>query len=452
MWSSLFVSLLLLAAPSEAPLTGEPVLTQAFAQAGALPEGFVAQGGRWTVADGRLKVDGVNGLALLTLPVPPLADVAVEVDAAFDSAKNSGRWLALVTRLDDSGFTLFTNRFDRSAPNGLEIARGVGSVAKVAWRVTAKTAGSTKAETGVSHRLRTEVRGGQARAFIDGVLVLTSPVAERDAGRVGLLVSDVSATFGNLRVEKLPPAEPGVERGAPIVVGHRGNSAHAPENTLASAREAFDAGASVVEVDVRRSRDGHIVLLHDGTFQRTAGDPRKPEDMTLAEIKQLDAGSWKDARYKSEPVPTLAEMLDLAKGRGSLLLDLKQTGLTADIARLVVERGMEDQVLLGPWTVAEAAAARASLPNAPIVLICSVPAKRQAGYLRDLLLVGVRGFNAAYGSLTPEFMREAAQRGMAVYAWTVNGPADMQRLASLGVTGILTDDPGLCVKTLDAAR
>lgn len=452
MWTTLWMALLL-APLAEAPLAGQPVLTATLAQAGTLPTGWVATGtGQWAVADGRLRVSQAKGLSLLALPIEPLADVALEVEAAFDSAATPTRWLALVTRLDDKGFSLFTNRFDRSAANGIEIARGIGVVPKVTWRVVATAAGPTKAETGVFHRLRVEVRGGRSRAFMDGRLVLTGYVAERGAGRVGLMVSDATATFANLRVEKLPPPAPGAERGTPIVVAHRGNSAHAPENTLVAAREAFDLGADVVEIDVRRSADGHLVLLHDATFQRTAGQPRRPEEMTLAEIKQLDVGRWKGERYQGEAVPTLAEMLDLAKGRGSLLMDLKQTGLTADIARLVIESGMEDQVLLGPWTVAEATEARRHLPHTPIVLIGSIPVQRPATWFRDLLTAGVRGFNAAHGTITPEFAREAARRGMAVYAWTVNDPADMARLAALGVTGILTDDPALLAKTLAEAR
>lgn len=450
MWSFLLASLLTLATPTNAqPCPGELLLSADFAQPGDLPAGWTATGGHWAIADGHLRVTEVNGLALLTLPVPAQADVALECTARFDSAKNASRWLALVGRLDAEGFSLFTNRFDRTAANGLELARGLGAVPKVGWRVATTAAHSAKAETGVDHRLRVELRGGQARGFVDGQLAIATTLAG-GPGAVGLLVSDATASFAALRVEKLPPAPAGAERGAPIVVGHRGNSAHAPENTLASAREAFERGASVVEIDVRRTKDGHLILLHDATFQRTAGDPRKPEDMTLDEVRALDAGAWKDARYRGEHVPTLEEMLDLAKGRGTLLFDLKQTGLMPDIAKLVNERGMADQVLMGPWTTAEAVEARRNLPDTPVVLIGSIPAVRPEGWFADLVRQGVRGFNSAAGSVNAEFMREAARRGMPVFAWTVNDPAEMRRLAALGVTGILTDDPALCVETLAA--
>lgn len=237
-------------------------------------------------------------------------------------------------------------------------------------------------------------------------------------------------------------------RACPLIVAHRGNSLHAPENTLVAAREALDLGADVIECDVRRSADGQIVLLHDETFARTAGCPRRPEELTLAEIKALDAGSWKHARYAGEPVPTLAELLDLTAGRASLLIDLKQTGLTADIAALVLARGLEERVLLGPWTAEEAAEARRHLPDSAITLIGSAPAQRPADYFRHLLRHGVRGFNFEQHSLTPEFVSQAAARAMSVFAWTVDEADDMRRLVQLGLTGLVTDDPGLLREVL----
>lgn len=445
----------LLAAEPAAPLAGQPLLTMTFDQAGALPDGWTATGGRWTIADGRLRVDEVNGLAQLLLPVAPVADVAIEADVTFESARNAARWLALTGRVNDQSATLFTNRFNRSANNGLEIARGLGVVPGFQWQVLRTASAAIEGETGVSHHLRLELRGNTARAFLDQELVFNQRLPEVASGRVGILVSDVSATLDNLRVEALEPlpaptpAELRDLRVVPLVVAHRGNSRYAPENTLAAFREAYEVGADVIEVDVNQTSDGVLIALHDTTFQRTAGDPRKPSEVTLAEVRQFDAGSWKDAKYAGEKIPTIAEVLDLvAETGGGVIFDLKATGLTDELAVLVAERGLEDRVLLGPWQLEEAADARRNFPTSTIMLIGSAPADVDHAWFANLRANGVTGFNTNAGSITPAFMRGAAIRGMAVFAWTVNDPARMLELRDLGVTGIVTDVPALCLETV----
>ena len=106
--------------------------------------------------------------------------------------------------------------------------------------------------------------------------------------------------------------------GGAVVVAHRGYSAVAPENTLAAFRAAIEAGAPAAECDVYCTSDGHVVLLHDNTVDRTTDGTGPITGMTLEQVKQLDAGSWKGEQYKGEPVPTLAETLELVKGRCSL--------------------------------------------------------------------------------------------------------------------------------------
>lgn len=193
-------------------------------------------------------------------------------------------------------------------------------------------------------------------------------------------------------------------------------------------------------------------MLHDNNFARTGGGvKRAPEEMTFDEVRRLDAGSWKNAKYAGEHVPTMAEMLDVAKAYGrSLLIDLKMEGLTDQIAKLVVDRHMEDQVILGPWTLKEAAAARKSLPNSPIFLINAAPKDWTTDYFWPLLQAGVRGFNFEWSSMNAEFINQAARRGMAVYAWTIDSPKVMLDMATKGVAAVLTNDPALCIKTLDA--
>ncbi|MCC7493825.1 MAG: hypothetical protein IT204_15830 [Fimbriimonadaceae bacterium] len=458
--SGWFVCLLTLA--PAAPTSGTVVLRESFD--GPLPADWTVTAGQWTVRDGRLHGQATAYLSRVLCPTAALSDVAVEVDAAFASVKNSSRWLALVTR-QASGqfapFTCFTHRFDRTAPNGLEFSQGAGPGPSVQWRIIATGAAAVPPVLDQPHRLRVELRERWAWGWLDGNLVLQARLPEAQSGLVGLVVSDCSAWFDNLLVEALPPLSgdelAALEQrqegsGLPLVVAHRGNSAHAPENTLAAIDEAFRAGADVVEIDLRRTADGHLVLFHDNTLERTAGGQGKPEDHPLAELQQLDAGTWKSDRYRGERIPTFVAALDRLPPQGQYLLDLKATGLGPLIAPLLRERGLTDRVILGPWQPPEAAALRALLPDTPTVLIGSAPGVLAADYFAGLLAQGVRGFNYAAGSLTPEFVRAATRRGLPVFAWTVNDPAAMVHLARLGVTGILTDDPALLRQTLDAER
>ena len=109
----------------------------------------------------------------------------------------------------------------------------------------------------------------------------------------------------------------------PFISAHRGFSAHAPENTLPALQAALDAGAQVAEIDVRLTRDGKLVLMHDGDVDRTTDGSGPVKAMTLGEVKKLDAGRWFDRKYTGIKVPTLDEVLAWSRGRLGLLVDMK---------------------------------------------------------------------------------------------------------------------------------
>src|SRR5436309_4637824 len=109
----------------------------------------------------------------------------------------------------------------------------------------------------------------------------------------------------------------------PFISAHRGFSAHAPENTLPALAAALDAGAQVAEIDVRLTRDGKLVLMHDGDVDRTTDGSGPVKAMTLGEVKKLDAGRWFDRKYTGIKVPSLDEVLTWSRGRLGLLVDMK---------------------------------------------------------------------------------------------------------------------------------
>jgi glycerophosphoryl diester phosphodiesterase len=155
-------------------------------------------------------------------------------------------------------------------------------------------------------------------------------------------------------------------KGVREIVAHRGSCVDRPECTLSACRRAIEAGATAVEVDVRSTKDGKLVLLHDETLDRTTNGTGRVGDRTLAEIKTLDAGSWFDARFKNERVPTLAEVLMLCRDKCDLLLDLKEQGdeYVRRVAAEVKQHGDPKRIIVGGRSVEQVKQFRALLPEA----------------------------------------------------------------------------------------
>jgi len=150
------------------------------------------------------------------------------------------------------------------------------------------------------------------------------------------------------------------------VIGHQGSCADRPGNTLAGVRRAIEAGAHVVEVDVRTTKDGVLVCLHDAEVDRTTDGKGKVADLTVAEVKKLDAGVKFDAKFAGERVPTLREVLELAKGKIAVMIDLKEEGeeYVKKIVDAVQNHGEPKRIVLGVRSVEGAKQFRKLLPDA----------------------------------------------------------------------------------------
>ncbi|RPJ52982.1 MAG: glycerophosphodiester phosphodiesterase [Acidobacteria bacterium] len=244
--------------------------------------------------------------------------------------------------------------------------------------------------------------------------------------------------------------------GFPAVHGHRGASAVAPENTLAAFRRAIEMGADALEMDLQLTKDGAVVVVHDATLERTTDRSGRIADLTLAEVQQADAGIKKGPAYRGERIPTLDQVIELVQaiggGRVRLNLELKyhvQGTPPPDLERaaLAVLRraGFTAQVFLQSFQHAVLPRLTALEPGIPTgVLVGRRDAPRDAVAL-------VRQFQATY--LAPEFrlvtgplVSALHAAGIPVVAWTVNEPAEMQRLLADGVgrlagDGIISDHP-----------
>ncbi|CAA9359526.1 MAG: Glycerophosphoryl diester phosphodiesterase [uncultured Nocardioidaceae bacterium] len=244
---------------------------------------------------------------------------------------------------------------------------------------------------------------------------------------------------------------------APLVVAHRGASSEAPENTLAAVRRAIARDADLVEVDVQRTRDGALVLLHDTTLARTTNVrrvfPRRApwlvSDFTLDEITRLDAGSWHSPQFAGERIPTLEQLVDVLRPSSTgLLLELKAVALHPGMVRDVAA------TLRGVPGYADSAVASGRL----VVQSFDHDAMKEHKRLEPGIPVGALGtppraelgaiatwadqVNPVYWSVRRSYVEMVHRHGMKCQLWTVNRTDQMRRALSLGVDGVITNHPG----------
>lgn len=221
----------------------------------------------------------------------------------------------------------------------------------------------------------------------------------------------------------------------PVTIhAHRGVATRAPENTLAAARDAIAAGADYLETDVQLSKDGVLVVAHDSDFSRLGGVAKKVWDLTIGEIRAIPLGG-------GEVTPTFDELLQEAKGRIRLNIELKyygdhQPGLAEKVVAAVRARGMLDQVVVQCLEYAPLLEVKRLAPEVPVGYLLSFNASEPSRLEVDFLSV-------EQGRLDRAFVLRAHRHGQQVYAWTVNTAADMQRLFDLGVDGVITDESAL---------
>lgn len=232
----------------------------------------------------------------------------------------------------------------------------------------------------------------------------------------------------------------------PAVIAHRGASAAAPENTLAAFTLAAELGADAVELDVKLSKDGVPILLHDETVDRTTDAKGKVKDFTLADFKKMDAGAWKESKYAGERPPTLAEVFDSIGGRLWINVELtnyytRGDDLVPTVVALIQKMNMQKRVLLSSFDPFNLRKARQLDPSLPVA---QLTAHHKVIYLGEAWLT----FLAPHEARHPD-VAQLKQKGVAWYhrrnyrvnVWTNNEPNTMRDFVRQGVDGLITDVP-----------
>lgn len=236
------------------------------------------------------------------------------------------------------------------------------------------------------------------------------------------------------------------------IIAHRGASHDAPENTLSSVNLAWERDADAVEIDVYLSKDRRIVTYHDKTTERIGGRKRATEDQTLAELRQLDVGSWKDPKYTGEKIPTLEQILETVPAKKRLFIEVKSDErIIPVLVRLLKSwKHTKDRAVVIAFSYDVAKGIKAILPELPVYWLVAFEQSKDTGQwspsvehvVREARAAKVDGINVnACDFVNAQMIKKVRKADLGFFVWTVNEPEIAHRMVRLGVDGITTDRP-----------
>ena len=245
-----------------------------------------------------------------------------------------------------------------------------------------------------------------------------------------------------LNSDRISPFNP------PWIIGHRGYRAKYPENTLAAFQAAIAAGARMIELDVALSRDRHLVVIHDATLERTTNGHGFVADFSLAELKQLDAGSWFHADFADQHLPELSEVLDLAKGRVFVNIEIKShayephhppDAIEKQVVALVKQKKVADAVLISSFDC-NILKQLSCLANAPaLALISKTPTDR---HIKEFCTrIKAFSWHPNHQIVTRHQVAFMQSGGLEVFPYSVDTFEDYQKMMDMKVDGVIASDP-----------
>ncbi len=242
----------------------------------------------------------------------------------------------------------------------------------------------------------------------------------------------------------------------PFVFAHRGDSANAPENTLAAFELAVKQGAAGIELDAKLTSDGHVVVIHDATVDRTTDGKGKVSQMPLAELRDLDAGLGFSGKFHREKIPMLSEVFEAVGKKTKINVELTNYStpldfLVPNVVFLVRKHGLEEHVLLSsflPHNLLKAARFLAGVPCGLLVW----PGwmgwwARTFGFRKDVY----QALHPYIGDVDTRLVDRVHASGKRVHVWTVNSEVEIKHMIEIGADGIFTDNPELAVRLLRKA-
>ncbi len=224
-----------------------------------------------------------------------------------------------------------------------------------------------------------------------------------------------------------------------IIIGHRGANNIAPENTLKSFKKAIELGADYIEFDVHRTKDYEIVIMHDSSTFATTGHRGTIKRMTLNELNKLDCG-------EGEKIPTLREVIELAKGKIGLQIEIKAKSLADSLVSLLKSENLIESTLISSFLHEELLKIKKIEPNLKVATLEPITTKisKEWSYLGGIINNAIRhscyAVHPLYNLVNQKFVDFAHENNLKINIWTVNSRAAMKKFVRMGVDGLITDD------------
>ena len=235
------------------------------------------------------------------------------------------------------------------------------------------------------------------------------------------------------------------------ILGHRGFSSDYPENTMLAFQKAIDAGADGFEFDVKLSKDGVIVVMHDSSVDRTTNGVGTVSSLTLSELKSLDAGIKKGIAFENEPIPTLHEVLDKFGKETILNIELTNYGadyspqLASSVADLLKNYGYGENIMVSSFLFKNLSQMKEALPDIQCALLTQKGIKGFFG--RNVLnhSLSIDALHPEHSDVTPGLIKRERQCGRKIRTWTVDDMDEILKLDKMDIDAVMTDNPlGAC--------
>ena len=246
-------------------------------------------------------------------------------------------------------------------------------------------------------------------------------------------------SYGVLTLGRYPPIHPSLHRIK--ICAHRGASGTHPENTLVAFRQAIEIGCEMIEFDLRLSADGQVVVIHDANIDRTTDGTGHTPDLTLEQLRALDAGSWYGAVFAGERIPTLIEVLDCTPPRVELNIHVKEGSGHRDIlATLEGELRSRSRFQSAFISGSEELVADAGTHH-PALRRCLLPGSRHGRLVERAIRAGCCAIQPSARLTTSDLVHRAQTAGLRVHPYFADDESETRRLAMCGVDAILTNHP-----------
>lgn len=239
----------------------------------------------------------------------------------------------------------------------------------------------------------------------------------------------------------------------PIIFAHRGASAHAPENTMASFALAKSVGAEAIELDTKLTADGRVVVFHDPTLDRTTNGRGPIAGRTLGDLRTMDAGSTFSEDFRGEKIPLLDEVLEAFGRQVFIVIDLNNyntpwDGLVGKVCELVKRSGLQDHVMFSSFLVGNLRRAANRFPEVPRAILARKGWQGRWARSFGFTFGDYAALHPHVTDVTIQQVKRVHRLKRRIHVWTVNAVQDLKRLADWGVDGIFTDDPELALQAI----